>query len=67
MCILQSYACRWAQSNEVCGPAESGNGYSVVARALAHAGINTMFGVIGIPVTELASAAQVHLPLCNAP
>ncbi|BDA45528.1 probable 2-hydroxyacyl-CoA lyase at C-terminar half [Coccomyxa sp. Obi] len=37
---------------------ESANGYTVVARALAQLGIRFMYGVIGIPVTELASAAQ---------
>jgi len=31
----------------------------VVARALARLGVRCMYGVIGIPVTELASAAQV--------
>ena len=39
--------------------ASGSNGYSLVARALKAAGIKHMFGVIGIPVTELASAAQV--------
>ena len=48
------------------------NGYTVVARALAHLGIRFMYGVIGIPVTELASAAQVYLlparkALCPCP
>ena len=40
--------------------AHGSNGYSLVARALKAAGIRHMFGVIGIPVTELASAAQVR-------
>ena len=39
------------------------NGFTVVAHALAKAGIKNIYGVIGIPVTELASAAQV----CNPP
>ena len=38
----------------------SNNGFSVVAHALAKLGIKHMYGVVGIPVTELASAAQVH-------
>lgn len=37
----------------------SNNGFSVVAHALAKLGIKHMYGVVGIPVTELASAAQV--------
>jgi hypothetical protein len=41
------------------------DGYRVVAEALAALGVKHMFGVIGIPVTQLASAAQVptSLPL----
>jgi hypothetical protein len=31
-----------------------------VAQSLARLGVKLMYGVIGIPVTELASAAQVH-------
>lgn len=51
---------------------ESANGYTVVARSLAQLGIRFMYGVIGIPVTELASAAQVsqsvsHLHLIQPP
>lgn len=51
---------------------ESANGYTVVARALAQLGIRFMYGVIGIPVTELASAAQVNILhfcifLCHRP
>ncbi len=47
------------------------NGYALVAQSLARAGIKLMYGVIGIPVTELASAAQVcasstFFPLLNA-
>lgn len=34
------------------------NGYSLVAQSLARSGVTLMFGVIGIPVTELASAVQ---------
>jgi len=34
------------------------NGYALVAQSLARAGVTLMYGVIGIPVTELASAAQ---------
>lgn len=37
-----------------------GNGYMVVARTLARLGIRYMYGVIGIPVTELASAVQAQ-------
>lgn len=33
----------------------------MVARALVRLGVRCMYGVIGIPVTELASAAQVRL------
>lgn len=40
------------------------NGYSIAAQALAALGIRHMYGVIGIPVTELASAAQVICPIC---
>ncbi|DBA69706.1 hypothetical protein WJX79_006063 [Trebouxia sp. C0005] len=36
----------------------SNNGFSGVAHALAKLGIKHMYGVVGIPVTELASAAQ---------
>ena len=36
------------------------NGYSLVAHSLARLGVKLMYGVIGIPVTELASAAQVQ-------
>jgi hypothetical protein len=35
------------------------NGYTLVAKSLARCGVTLMFGVIGIPVTELASAVQV--------
>ena len=47
------------------GPVDEalGNGYMVVARTLARLGIRYMYGVIGIPVTELASAAQACLCL----
>lgn len=34
-------------------------GFAVVAHALANAGVKNIYGVVGIPVTELASAAQV--------
>jgi hypothetical protein len=34
------------------------HGYEVVVRSLARLGVRLMFGVIGIPVTPLASAAQ---------
>lgn len=37
------------------------NGYTLVADTLARLGVRFMFGVVGIPVTELASAAQVLL------
>ena len=42
------------------------NGYTLVADTLARLGVRLMFGVVGIPVTELASAAQVPLlpPSC---
>ena len=40
---------------------DSNNGFSVLAHALARLGIKHMYGVVGIPVTELASAAQVCL------
>lgn len=35
------------------------NGYTLVSQALYRMGIRNMYGVVGIPVTELASAAQV--------
>ena len=41
--------------------ASSGNGFTAVAHALAKAGIRNIYGVIGIPVTELASAAQARV------
>ena len=41
--------------------AESINGFAVVARALHALGVRQIYGVIGIPVTELASAAQVSI------
>ena len=41
------------------GGGSASNGYTVVAQTLARLGVRHMFGVIGIPVTELASAAQV--------
>jgi hypothetical protein len=44
-----------------------GNGFTVVAHALAKAGIKNIYGVIGIPVTELASAAQVRKFPCSQP
>ncbi|PSC68564.1 2-hydroxyacyl-lyase [Micractinium conductrix] len=34
------------------------DGYFLIARSLARLGVRHMFGVIGIPVTQLASAAQ---------
>ena len=48
---------------DVAGGAGS-NGFSIAAKALAALGIRHMYGVIGIPVTELASAAQVTCPSC---
>ena len=48
-------------SNAVTESAVHNNGFSVVAQALAKLGIKHMYGVVGIPVTELASAAQVRL------
>ncbi len=36
------------------------DGYTITARALKAAGIRVIFGVIGIPVTQLASAAQAE-------
>ena len=44
------------------GSSDASNGYVVVARALARLGVRYMYGVIGIPVTELASAAQARKP-----
>jgi hypothetical protein len=48
------------------GTGKGGNGFTVVAHALAKAGIKNVYGVIGIPVTELASAAQVTCGLPNS-
>ena len=48
-----------SSSNAVTESAVHNNGFSVVAQALAKLGIKHMYGVVGIPVTELASAAQV--------
>lgn len=53
-------ASRWVNA---AGGASS-NGYSIAAQALAALGIRHMYGVIGIPVTELASAAQVICSTC---
>ena len=36
------------------------SGYELVARALAKGGVRMMFGVVGIPVTQLATAAQAE-------
>jgi 2-hydroxyacyl-CoA lyase 1 len=35
-----------------------GDGYDVACRALHALGVRLMFGVVGIPVTPLASSAQ---------
>lgn len=35
-------------------------GYSVLARALREQGVEYMFGVVGIPVIEIAAAAQAE-------
>lgn len=44
------------------------NGYSVVAAALSRLNVRHMYGVVGIPVTELASAAQVGtFSSCSSP
>lgn len=40
------------------GPGSAKTGYDVAATALYKLGIRHMFGVIGIPVTQMASAAQ---------
>lgn len=53
-----------AQLHDAAGPCATAcagglNGYNVIARQLAALGVRSMYGVIGIPVTELASAAQV--------
>ena len=36
-----------------------GDGYELVVQALSRLGVRFMFGVVGIPVTPLASSAQV--------
>ena len=36
-----------------------GDGYELVAQVLVRLGVKFMFGVVGIPVTPLASSAQV--------
>lgn len=41
-------------------PAGIHDGYEMAAQAMAGVGIKLMFGVVGIPVTPLASAAQVR-------
>ena len=41
-------------------PAAPSDGYLVTARALASAGVQYMFGVVGIPVTKLCPSAQVR-------
>lgn len=43
---------------DVPGTAVPRSGYDVAAQALVDLGIKHMFGVIGIPVTQMASAAQ---------
>ncbi|GAX79947.1 hypothetical protein CEUSTIGMA_g7386.t1 [Chlamydomonas eustigma] len=40
------------------GAAGCGDGYEVVVKALCRLGVRYMFGVVGIPVTPLASSAQ---------
>ena len=37
---------------------EQVEGYTVLARALRHHGVEYMFGIVGIPVIEVAMAAQ---------
>lgn len=54
---FESFECTGAPADEALG-----NGYMVVARTLARLGIRYMYGVIGIPVTELASAVQAQSP-----
>ena len=51
-------------SSFLSGGGSPSNGYTVVAHTLARLGVRHMFGVIGIPVTELASAAQVGILAC---
>lgn len=46
-------------ASSTAGPPGGGaEGHAIVAQALAHAGVRFMFGVVGIPVTSLASSAQ---------
>ena len=47
-----------AVDKEVAG---CGDGYELVVEALKKLGVKLMFGVVGIPVTPLASSAQVAL------
>ena len=57
--VLQAHS----HSHKVSSIAEHpANGYTLVARTLASLGVRLMYGVIGIPVTELASAAQARSP-----
>ena len=42
------------------GPAEDAKGFDVVARCLSRLGVKHMMGVVGIPVTQLASSAQCN-------
>ena len=58
LAFLQDWYC-WASGCVTPAGGASSNGYAVAAQTLAALGIRHMYGVIGIPVTELASAAQV--------
>ena len=44
---------------------EEVEGFQVVVEALKHQGVEYMFGVVGIPVVEIAIAAQ-QVIRCNA-
>ncbi len=44
--------------NATAGSSQGRDGYWLVAHSLASMGVKYMFGVVGIPVTALASAAQ---------
>ena len=53
------HTCTWVAGCDVLVQSGGGTGYNVIAKQLAALGVQAMYGVIGIPVTELASAAQV--------
>jgi hypothetical protein len=53
----RGYAAPATANQDVAG---CGDGYELASKALYRLGVKYMFGVVGIPVTPLASSAQVR-------